>query len=45
MEPNIYCVIKIDQFDELLNKTCRSSPGPHKIKYNILKKLPKSLKD
>ena len=36
--------IKIDDYEEILNKTRRSSPGPEKISYNILKRLPKCLK-
>ena len=36
IEPNNYCVTKVDQYDEILNKTSRSSPGPDKIGYNIL---------
>ena len=43
-EPNNYCIIKVDDYEEILNKTRRSSPGPDKISYNILKRLPKCLK-
>ena len=43
-EPNNYCIIKVDDYEEMFNKTKRSSPGPDKISYNILKRLPKSLK-
>ena len=42
-EPNNYCIIKVDDYEENLNKTRRSSPGPDKISYNILKRLPKCL--
>ena len=41
-EPKHYCIIKVNYYEETLNKT-RSSPGPDKISYNILKRLPKSL--
>ena len=30
IEPNHYCVIKVDQYYEILNKTSISSPGPDK---------------
>ena len=43
-EPNNYCIIKVDDYEETLNKTRRSSPGPDKISCNILKRLPKCLK-
>ena len=43
-ERNNYCIIKVDDYEESLNKTRRSSPGPDKISYNILKSLPKCLK-
>ena len=43
-EPNNYCIIKVDYYEEILNKTRKSSPGPDKISYNILKRLPKCLK-
>ena len=43
-EPNNYCIIKVDDYEEILNKTRRSSPGPDKISHNILKRLPKCLK-
>ena len=43
-EPNNYCIIKLDDYKKFLNKTRRSSPGPDKISYNILKRLPKCLK-
>ena len=43
VEPNNYCIIKVDDYDEILNKT-RSSPGLDKISYNILKRLHKCLK-
>ena len=43
-EPNKYCIIKVDDNEEILNKTRRSSPRPDKINYNILKRLPKCLK-
>ena len=38
IEPNNYCIIQVDDYDEILHKTRRSSPGPDKISYNILKK-------
>ena len=44
IEPNNYCIIKVDDYDEILNKTRRSSPGPDKISYNILKSLIKCFK-
>ena len=44
IEPNYYCIIKVDDFDEIVNKTRRSSPGSDKISYDILKKLSKCLK-
>ena len=40
-EPNNYCIIKSDDYDEIVNKTRRSSAGPDKISYNILKRLTK----
>ena len=43
-EPNNYCIKKKDDYEEILNKTRRSSPGPDKISHNILKRLPKCLK-
>ena len=43
-EPNNYCILKADDYEEILNKTRRSSSGPDKISYNILKRLPKCLK-
>ena len=43
-EPNNYCIIKVDDYEDILNKTRRSSPRPDKISYNILKRLPKCLK-
>ena len=43
-EPNNYCILKVDDYEEILSKTRRSSPGPDKISYNILKRLPKCLK-
>ena len=43
-EPNNYCIIKVDDYEEILLKTRRSSPGPDKISFNILKRLPKCLK-
>ena len=43
-EPNNYCIIKVDDYEEVLNKIRRSSPEPDKISYNILKRLPKFLK-
>ena len=43
-EPNNYCIIKVDDYEEILNKTRRSSPETDKISYNILKRLPKCLK-
>ena len=43
-EPNNYCIIKVEDYEENLNKTRRSSPGPDKTSYNILKSFPKSLK-
>ena len=33
IEPNNYCIIKVDDYDEIVNKTRRSSPGPDKITY------------
>ena len=44
IEPNNYCIIKVDDYDEIVNKTRRSCPGPDKISYNILKRLPKGIK-
>ena len=44
IDPNNSCIIKVDDYDEILNKTRKSSPGPDKISYNILKSLPKCLK-
>ena len=44
IEPNNYSIIKVDDYDEIWNKTRRSSPGPDKISYNILKMLSKCLK-
>ena len=44
IEPNNYCVIHVHNYDKMLNKTRRSSPGPDKISYNMLKMLPKCLK-
>ena len=44
IEPNNYCIIKVEDYDEILNKTRKSSPGPDKISYNILKRLPKCVK-
>ena len=45
-EHSNHCVIKVDQYAEILNKTSKSSPGPDKISYNILmKRLPKYLKE
>ena len=44
IEPNNYCIIKVDDYNEILNKTRRSCPGPDKINYNIMKRLPKCLK-
>ena len=41
IERTNYCVIKVDQYDEFLNKTSKSSPGPGKINYKILKRSPK----
>ena len=43
-EPHNYCIIKVDNYEEILIKTRRSSPGPDKISYNVLKRLPKCLK-
>ena len=43
-EPNNYCIIKLDDYEEILNKRRRSSPGPDKISYIILKRFPKCLK-
>ena len=43
-EPNNYCIIKVDDYEEILNKTRRSNPGPDKISYNILISLPRCLK-
>ena len=43
-EPNNYCIIKVDDYEEILNKRRLSSPGPDKISCNILKRLPKCLK-
>ena len=43
-EINYYCIIKVDDYEEVLNKTRRSSPRPDKISYNILKRLHKCLK-
>ena len=43
IEPNNYCIIQVDDYDEILYKTRRSSPGPDKISYNILKRVPKCL--
>ena len=40
IEPNNYCIIKVDDYDEIVNET---SPGPDKFSYNILKSLPKCL--
>ena len=42
-EPNNYCIIKIDDFEDIFNKTRRSSPGSDKISHYILKRLPKCL--
>ena len=42
-ELNNYCIIKVCDYEEVLNKTRRSNPGPDKISYNILKGLPKFL--
>ena len=44
IEPNNYCIIKVDDYDEILNKTRKSTPGLDKISFNILKRLPKCLK-
>ena len=43
-EPTNCCSIKIDDYEEILNKTSRSSLGLDKINYNILKNLPKLFK-
>ena len=44
IEPNNSCILKVDDYDEILNKTRKSSPGPDEISYNILKRLPKCIK-
>ena len=44
MKPKTYCIFKVDDYNEILNKKRTSSPGPDKISHNILKRLPKCLK-
>ena len=36
--------LKVEEFNEILKNTSKSFPGPHKISYELLKALPKSIK-
>ena len=44
IEPNNNCIIKVDDYDKIVKKARRLCPGLDKIRYNILKRLPKGLK-